>query len=242
VRRFFIDPGSISAQRAVISAAESRHIATVLRLQPGACVELFDGTGTVYQGCLHSVTRQAVTVDILSRQQPAEEGVSLTLAQGLLKGKKMDFLVQKATELGVRTFQPLQTRYCESKGERRGRRQRWQRIMLEACKQCKRPLPMEINPAAGLNHLDTSRFSCKIMLWEDEKSVPLPNVPTSTGRGDSICLLLGPEGGFHREEVEQARALGFQTVSLGRRTLRAETAALAAVAIVQFLAGNLDPA
>lgn len=241
MRRFFIDSGSISAHRAIISAAESRHIATVLRLQPGARVELFDGTGTVYQGCLHSVTRQAVTVDILSRQQPAEEGVPLTLAQGLLKGRKMDFLVQKATELGVRTFQPLQTRYCENKGERRGRRQRWQRIMLEACKQCKRPLPMEINPATGLNLLDTSLFSCKIMLWEDEKSVPLPGTLPSTGN-DPICLLLGPEGGFHQEEVEHARALGFQTVSLGRRTLRAETAALAAIAIVQFLAGNLDPA
>ena len=114
-------------------------------------------------------------------------------------------------------------------------------IMLEACKQCKRPLPMEINPAAGLNHLDTSQFSCKIMLWEDEKSVPLPGALPSTG-SDSICLLLGPEGGFHEEEVERARALGFQTVSLGRRTLRAETAALAAIAIVQFLAGNLAPA
>lgn len=240
MRRFFIDPGSISAHRAIISAAESRHIATVLRLQPGARVELFDGTGTVYQGCLHSVTGQVVTVDILSRQKPTEEGVDLTLAQGLLKGKKMDFLVQKATELGVRTFQPLQTRYCENKGERQGRRQRWQRIMLAACKQCKRPLPMEINPATGLNLLDTSLFSCKIMLWEDEKSVPLGTLP-STG-SDPICLLLGPEGGFHQEEVELARALGFQTVSLGRRTLRAETAALAAIAIVQFLAGNLDPA
>ncbi|GBE12370.1 ribosomal RNA small subunit methyltransferase E [bacterium BMS3Bbin14] len=241
MRRFFIDPGSISARRAVISAAESRHIATVLRLQPGVCIELFDGTGTVYQGCLHSVTRQAVTVDILSRQQPAEEGVPLILAQGLLKGKKMDFLVQKATELGVRTFQPLQTRYCENKGERQSRQDRWRRIMLEACKQCKRLLPMEINPTVGLNHLDTSQFSRKIMLWEDEKSVPLPGALPSAD-SDSICLLLGPEGGFHQEEIEYARALGFQTVSLGRRTLRAETAALAAVAIVQFLSGNLDPA
>ncbi len=241
MRRFFIDPGSISAQRAVISAAESWHIATVLRLQPGVFVELFDGTGAVYQGRLHSVTGQAVTVDILSRQKPAGEGVSLTLAQGLLKGKKMDFLVQKATELGVRTFQPLQTRYCENKSERRGRPERWQRIMLTACKQCKQPLPMEIKPATGLNHLDTSLFSCKIMLWEDEKSVPLSGALPLTGR-DSICLLLGPEGGFHQEEVEYVRTLGFQTVSLGPRTLRAETAALAAVAIVQFLAGNLDPA
>ncbi len=187
------------------------------------------------------MTRQAVTVDIISQQQPAKESVPLTLAQGLLKGKKMDFLVQKATELGVRTFQPLQTRYCENRGDRKGQRERWQRIMLEACKQCKRPLPMEINPASGLNHFDASLFSCKIMLWEGEKSVSLPGALPSTG-SDSICLLLGPEGGFHKEEIEHACALGFQTVSLGRRILRAETAALAAVAIIQFLAGNLGPA
>jgi len=240
IRRFFIDPASISGNHGVISDAEARHISTVLRLQPGTAVELFDGQGVIYQGRLHTVSKHEITVDILGHRIAAETNIELTLAQGLLKCRKMDFVVQKATELGVRTFQPLLTRYSENRENPKRRQERWQRIMLEACKQCNRPLPMQINPIVNLDQIKTRSYSAKIMPWEGEDTVPLPCSRFS--ENGPICLLIGPEGGFHEHEVEQARSLGFKTISLGPRILRAETAALTAVALVQFLAGSLGPA
>jgi len=240
MRRFFVDQKSISDNHAFLSANESHHITSVLRLQTGELVELFDGRGTLYTGTLKIESSQSVTVHIVAQQQlPEQQTPHLYLYQSLLKGKKMDFLVQKCTELGVHSLHPLLTRFSKNRGNHKRQGSRWQRIMLESCKQCKRSRPMKINPSSPLIETDFSYFSAKLLLWEGENSRALHQHHFS-GAG-TVCLLLGPEGGFHQDEIVWARAQGFQTVSLGPRILRAETASLSAITIVQFLCGMLAP-
>ena len=239
MRRFFINQQSLAGDIALLSEAESHHIASVLRLQSGDPVELFDSSGTVYNGKLLNVLPDRVTVQIISRKlESPVKSPPLYLYQSLLKGKKMDFLVQKTTELGVHSFQPLITRYSENRGNPDRQHQRWQRIMLEACKQCKRSRPMDIFPRVKLDQADITLFSTKILLWEGEKEI-LIGPAQFQGQGP-VCLMLGPEGGFHQDEIEWAKVNGFQSTSLGRLTLRAETAALSATAIVQFLLGAVS--
>lgn len=240
MRRFFVDTRSISGNLAILSADESRHMATVLRLQAGTGIELFDGTGSVYQGLILTASPQRITVEILSRYSEQGHGTpQLFLFQSLLKGKKMDFLIQKAAELGVHSFHPIRTRYSENHGNLPRQADRWQRIMLEACKQCHRANPMSIAPTSSLEDINLSPFAQPLVLWEGEKTTCLD--ATLLSSDGPMAIFIGPEGGFHENEISLARDLGFQPVSIGPRILRAETAALSAIAIMQFLSGALSP-
>lgn len=241
MRRFFIDPETVTGQTVLLSGSEARHISAVLRLQTGQIIEFFDGTGRVYRAKLTRISGREVAANIVSQfQPPQDKAAPLTLAQGILKGKKMDLLIQKATELGVITLQPVVSKYCDKGGRRENQLERWRRITIEACKQCHRVHPMDIAPAVPVTELDVSRFSHKILPWEGERESSLASAALTRDSG-SICLLIGPEGGFHEEEIQWARTVGFQTVSLGDRILRAETAALAAIAVVRYLTGSLSP-
>lgn len=236
MRRFLVDPETIADNLATLSETESHHIVSVLRLEPGAAVELFDGSGRIYRGVLESVAKRAVSVRITSQTMTIPPSSQhLVVCQALLKMKKMDFLVQKATEMGVEVFQPLLTRYCSSRACSPRQLERWNRIMLEACKQSGRPQPMVIHPPVESDRLDASGWASKILFWEQEQSISLDaefiNAPGSVG------LVFGPEGGFADEEIALFRKAGFHTVSMGRNILRAETAALAGIAIVSFLGG-----
>jgi len=240
MRRFFVEPRSISQNLAILSPEESRHVAMVLRLKAGAAVELFDGTGLVYQGLILTASPKRITIEILSRyRESGDRAVRLFLFQGMLKGKKMDFLVQKATELGVHAFCPVPTRYSENHGNLARQVERWRRIMLEACKQSRRAHPMAIEPVLSLEDMTVSGFDRCLMLWESEQTSGID--ATHVSYEGPMALLVGPEGGFHEDDVGVATAKGFRTVSFGPRVLRAETAALSAIAILQFLGGALSP-
>lgn len=236
MRRFLVDPRAIIGALATLPESESRHIASVLRLEAGTPVELIDGSGIIYRGLLKSVSKQTVTVHIQSQlDNPESPTRPMVLCQSLLKGKKMDLLVQKATEMGVQTFQPVLSRYCESPAPSPRQLERWNRIMLEACKQSRRTTPMIIEPPAEMAGLDLSGCTTRILFWEGETSVSLePGLLSPTG---PICLVFGPEGGFHEEEIALCKQAAFQTVSLGRLILRAETATMAGIAIVRYLSG-----
>ena len=239
MRRFFVEPDAVQGDLATLGGGEARHLATVLRLAPGTEVELFDGTGLLYLGRVNAVSRNTVTVCILSSERLPAPGPALTLVQGLLKGKKMDFLVQKATELGVHTLQPLICRYSDRQGVTAAQLERWQRIMLEACKQCRRVVPMTIAKPGVATELDFTDSTGRILFWEGEQCRPIS--ADLLPQDGPTCLVFGPEGGWHDDEVAWFRGAGFRTVSLGHRILRAETAALAGTAIVRFLSGGLHP-
>ncbi len=239
MRRFFVDPRAIDGHTARLHGSEARHLATVLRLRPGAETELFDGTGLLYRGRVQQVRPDLVEVEILERLRPTPARSPVTLAMALVKGKKMDMLVRRATELGVARFLPVQSRFCENHGRRERQLDRWQRIMLQACKQCRRVTPMEIGQVRPLAELDTAPYHHRIMAWEAEEQDGFP-AALATDPGP-VCLLVGPEGGFDADEVAWARGRGFTCVSLGPLVLTADTAALAAIAITGHLCGWLGP-
>ena len=239
MRRFFYDPViQDNKEQILIIGPEAHHIRNVLRMQVGDSAELFDGAGAVVSGEIARISANKVIFQVLFRRDEADNGVPLTLAQAVLKGKKMDLLVQKATELGVHTFLPVITQYCEKPGRAGQQRERWQRIMLEACKQCRRPIPMRLCPPTALRELSFPEHGHKIMPWENEAGTPFSALELEDG--EPMLMLIGPEGGFHPSEVAYAKEVGFRTVSLGPRILRAETAALAAVVLAQHAGGSLS--
>ncbi len=242
MRRFFFDPRERSGERVFLAEEESRHVARVLRLAAGSEIELLDGQGAVYRAVIAAVGRTVEVRIIGIAAQEEGLGKILRLGQGILKGEKMDTLVQKCTELGVSRFSPFESSRCQGKADQvqnRKRHERWQRIGLAACKQCLRPTLMQIDaPARFAGLLQESDAPVRLLFWEEEKAVHLQDI-SGLRQAESVALLLGPEGGFAREEIDLARQLGWTTVSLGERILRAETATLTAVAIVQYEIGNL---
>ncbi len=245
MRRFFFDPSSRNGDKVFLSEEESRHISKVLRLKPGDHVELLDGLGTVYYAVITTLGRRVETAieEIVATE--TEIGKSVWVWQGILKGDKMDTVVQKCTELGITGMIPFQSSRCQGKldpAQSRKKHERWQRIGLAACKQCMRlkaikiAAPVTFSELLG-NNSDESTL-LRLLFWEEEKITHLHDIPDIDKAG-SLVLMLGPEGGFTQEEIEQARLLGWHTVSLGERILRAETATISAVSIVQYLAGNL---
>ena len=246
MRRFFIDPENIVGSSAVLTGTEARHISTVLRLATNTQITLFDGSGSYYEALLTKITPNRVEtriiaitpyIDLHEASRPA-----LHLGLGLLKGKKMDYVIQKITELGLACLHPFQSQYCAAQNPAAGRFARWQKIAMEACKQCNRPKPPDLYEVLDFKSLlavaGKDNHGLKLIFWEEEGQKSLQNtLPVSAIQ--SAFILIGPEGGFSAGEVADALAAGFQPVTLGSRILRSETAAVAAVAILQHELGNL---
>ncbi len=244
IRRFKISPEDIRGPEAVLDdPAEVRHLTRVLRLKPGDPVILFDGEGKEYQATIKRVTdRQA---SFVLNQDPLPEtpepSVRIILGIGLLKSTKLEWLIQKTTELGVGEILPFHSLRVVPRPEEtsvRNRLGRWEKIAAEAAKQCRRTrIPRVHPPCSFAEALTAFPESKKIFLWEKERDRTLREVLNSPS--PAIYALVGPEGGFSDEEAGQAETAGFAPVRLGPRILRAETAGLAIVALLQFLCGDL---
>jgi 16S rRNA (uracil1498-N3)-methyltransferase len=248
MRRFFIEPENISGATAVLTGTEARHISTVLRLAAETAITLFDGTGSYYEALITKISPARVETRIISIipyiDTAEEKYPALHLAVGLLKGKKMDFIIQKSTELGIESVRPFRSLYCAARDATAVKHSRWLKIALEACKQCNRPKPPDIYEATGFETLlslsENENYSRKIIFWEDEKQHSLQETLATASELESVLIFIGPEGGFSSDEVTAAIAAGFQPATLGSRILRAETAVIAAVAILQHELGNLS--
>ncbi len=245
MRRFFFDPDEKDGDIALLPAGESRHICRVLRLSKGDAIELLDGRGGVYAAVLIE-TGKRVRARILGPAVRAAGGRrELVVGQGLLKGSKMDTVVQKCTELGVRRLVPLFSRRSQGRPDEtqsRKKQERYRRIVEAACKQCCRAEPMTVEPPIDslefLMRHSEDPATARLLFWEEEKQMTLRDVTLDSTCGRAV-IVLGPEGGLAEEEVRCARERGWQIVSLGSLILRAETATLTAVSIVQFLMGNV---
>ena len=244
MRNFFVDPANLDKSIAVLTGQEARHINSVLRLSPGDRINLFDGTGKIYETTIEEVTKDQVKTRIQKTRPAGKDGPRICLGQGLLKGKKMDFIIQKATELGIDGLMPFVSSHCNVNSVPETRQTRWNRISLEACKQCGRPYPLKCMPVTNFNALISASkdYQIKIIFWEKENDWTLEKVFSGNSSIKSLIFLVGPEGGFNNEETERAAAAGFEVVSLGKRILRAETASFAAMAILQYITGNLGSA
>jgi 16S rRNA (uracil1498-N3)-methyltransferase len=246
MRHFFIDPSLATHSLAAIKGSEAHHIKNVLRLIPGDSITLFDGTGFEYEAVIKEMTGESVDVEIRKKSRSSfGTGPRLIVAQAFLKEKKMDDLVRKLCELGVAKWIPFFSQRSIARPDASrlaGRTLRWHRIATQALKQCKRTDLPEIGNALSFEQVleYSKRCNLKIVFWENESA----GLDRSIGSNDmppakKILLMLGPEGGFTEKEIEMAKSSGFLAAGLGPRILRAETATLAACAIVQYLFGDM---
>lgn len=242
MRRFFVDPSAIKDATATLTGEEVVHARNVLRLTPGDSIILFDGLGHIYDATITEIDKKNIVASILQKKTVSEQAPLLHMGIGLLKGTKMDLIIQKATELGIHTLLPFTSEHGVVRNRSENRLDRWQRISLEACKQCGRPIPLHCGAITDFANLlsKSQSYGTRIIFWEEETSTSLREIILQPSSLSNVLILIGPEGGFSKPEVMAARQAGFISTSLGNRTLRAETAALAAMAIMQFLLGNLN--
>lgn len=242
-RRFHAPPNAFNDTQTTVTltADEARHLRDVLRLKPGAEVYVFDGRGREFHCTVVNTTRDAAELKIESEVEPAkpESQLQLTLCVALLKGEKFDLVVQKATELGITKITPLVTRYADihlrDESDAAKRVTRWQRIALEAAKQSGRAFVPEISlPVAFANALTVKGSG---VMFSERDGNSFDSLMPAQAR--AITALVGSEGGWSDEEIENARARDFHVITLGGRILRAETAAITVCALLQHRFGDL---
>ena len=241
--RFYAAPSSFAESSVTLDAEESHHLTRVLRLGEGARMFVFDGEGVEYECEVARVAKREVELNPVRRlDDVVESPLRLTLAQALIKGDKFDWVIQKATELGVTRIVPLATDHCDLKraGERAEQRlQRWRRISLEALKQCGRRRLVEICDPAPFDDFCGSTAQSARLIFSERGGESLGEVSAKLQNVNQLSLCVASEGGWSERELLKAESSGFTPVSLGSRILRTETAAIVAVTLAQHLFGDL---
>jgi len=246
MRYFYINSSDLAGSKAVVKGSDAHHIKNVLRLKVGDRIGLFDDTGLNHETRIITLMPKSIEVSVIrSFPSTTESSIQITVAQALLKDRKMDLLIRQLTELGITKWIPFMAKRSVPRPDNRRlvtRTERWQKIAKEAVKQCKRSHPPEISTAVSFEEvLNLGKDSdLKIVFWEEEsKPVNQDLLISSVKPAEKIFILLGPEGGFTLKEVETARESGFITAALGPRILRSETATAAACTLLQYLFGDM---
>lgn len=246
MRYFFFDKLVLTGETVIIKGPDVHHMRKVLRLKKGDIIGLLNGRGNSATAQIKLTEPDRVTVQILTCSRHTEPSRrELIIAQAFLKDKKMDTLVRQLTELGASIWIPFCSERSVSRPDSRRLRkrlERWSKISRESLKQCRRGHVMTIEPAESFHDVlqKAQASDLRIIFWEDEtRAIDLTKIISHRTQIEQIFAVLGPEGGFSSNEVDLARAHGFFTASLGPRILRAQTATVAAVAILQFLYGDI---
>ncbi len=241
--RFYCPPPLPLSTNAELPPEAAHHASRVLRLRAGDAVQIFDGQGNALDATIHAINGKHV---LLGNLQTVLDTVASTLrihlAQALCSSEKMDWVIQKATELGVTGIRPVQTqrsvaKLSETRAEKRSAH--WQGVAIAACEQCGRnTLPAIHGP------LELSAWLTAQRAFPHKKFILLPEgaaaLHEQTGVSEDVTLLIGPEGGFSNDEVLMAQHAGFVPIRLGSRVLRTETAAIAGIAALQTLWGDFN--
>lgn len=239
---FYIAREQINENTAIITGEEAQHISRVLRMKKGDEVTLCDGEGSFYEAVLSDFSDKTVTADILSsRRAETEPEVKLTIFQGVPKNPKLETIVQKATEIGVVRIVPMDTVRAVAKLDKASKVDRLRKIAREAAKQSKRGIVPEVTDCMSFK--DAVKMAAEadlaIIPYEEETEVSLKKA--LTGKAPvTVSVMIGPEGGFDKEEVRLAKDAGITSVTLGKRILRTETAPLAVSAAVLYELGEME--
>jgi 16S rRNA (uracil1498-N3)-methyltransferase len=242
---FFVASDSIAPPTIRITGPLLQHLRQSLRLHSGDSLTVTDDRGMRYRTTVTDITPQQLAGQIIETQSaPPKTVPSLILALALLKGEKMDWVIQKVTELGIERIVPVHAAHSVVKLQPDRidhQRARWQRIALEAAQQSERWTVPSIEPPATLPELFARYTACssKNILVERSTDSSLGLIPLPASPDDAIMIVIGPEGGWNQEELRLAREQGCRTISMGERILRAETAAVAAISILQSRLGEL---
>ncbi|HHU70024.1 MAG TPA: 16S rRNA (uracil(1498)-N(3))-methyltransferase [Thermoanaerobacterales bacterium] len=247
--KFFVPPEHIFESKALIEGQEALHIYKTLRLKKGQKIHIFDGTGIDYFCEIQSIQKNLVEVNILDKYTSyTNPPIDVTIFQCLPKANKMDFIIQKTTELGISTIVPVISDRTvvkiESEKKLYARVERWKKIALEACKQSNRSYIPNIYKILSFEDCFNTEMITNsqllIVLWEEEKAKNLKDILRQNKNGlKRVCFFIGPEGGFIKEEVDLIIQRGGIAASLGPRILRTETAAITVLSILMYELGDL---
>ena len=236
-------PETLQASTCVqLSDNAAHHVTRVLRLATGAKITLFDGTGQDFHGTLTAVSKKSAEVTLNTVEAVATESpVQGHLIQAICRGEKMDWIIQKAVELGIHSITPIMTARSQLKWrpeQQQKKHQHWQNIIINSCEQCGRSTLPILNPKQNFSaHITQSSAGQKWIL----RPGAAHKTPTEiTADHHPISFICGPEGGFSREEVEHATVNGYSAITLGPRILRAETAAMAFLSCMQWQWGDFQ--
>jgi len=239
--RLFVNDPLVPGTELQLGRDQAHYLGRVLRLRNGDMLTVFNGDNGEFDAHVTSLAKNSATVVVDTALETAtESALKIHLVQGISRGERMDFVVQKATELGVKRITPVFTEYGVVKlnGARAAKRNdHWQSVAIGACEQSGRIRPPLIDAPVDLNAwfgAGTKEADSDLIL-RPGAATPLSSIAAPVTK---VCLLIGPEGGFSDTEYEDAKIAGFATVSLGPRILRTETAALTAIAVVQSLWGD----
>lgn len=248
MRRFFVEHIGDKEKTVIITGSELHHLKDVLRLKKGDKIILFNGKCLEFEGNIESVGRDETRIVIEKQLVASKKNIfEIILAQGVAKGENMDIIIQKSTELGISRIIPFVAsrvvpRWSEEQIEKKTKR--WQRIALEAAKQCRSNLipqieePISFADVLSRYSLDSGKY-IKIIPFEGEKKNTLKDILKAKGVPGCV-VLIGPEGGFDEREALEAKRAGFLPVTLGPRILRTETAAISVISIVQYELGDIS--
>lgn len=237
--RFYLSNSLMMGQVVDLPDNVVRHL-NVLRLKKGDSLSLFNGNGYVYHATLRLLEKRHAQVEVLQAESTLNESpLNITLVQSISSGERMDFTLQKSVELGVREIQPVLSERCVVRlnGERADKKvTRWQEIVIAACEQSGRNIVPKVLPLLSYQEALKNMPSEKTkLLMSLNRAQKLNQIFPSS---DGLIFMVGPEGGWTEQEEQQAFDAGFQSVTLGPRILRTETASLAAIAAMQTLWGD----
>ena len=244
MRRFFVTDIDFSQKCLVVESSEARHMIKVLRMSSGDRCIVTDKEGNSFKTVIKKIDSGKVFLDIEERCGIISNSpVKIFLCQSVLKGKSMDLVVEKASELGAYCLIPVISSRTVAVPADHGRKiTRWNSIAISSVKQSSRPVVIKISDFISFENflygLEKNEKNLFIMAWEDEKDTCIKTVLQKTSFIESVYIMIGPEGGFSEEEVFLAREFGFTSVSLGRRILKAETAAITMVSLLQYELGD----
>lgn len=240
MHHFFVKARQVEEGSVRITGPDVHHARQVLRIRPGEEILISDGTGKDFRCIVRSLGEQEIFADILCPEEDRELPSSLVLYQSLVKGEKMEWIIQKAVELGVSRIVPVISENTVVKLEKKkeeGKRRRWQAIAESAAKQSKRSIIPEVGAVLTLKEafLEARKLSLAFFAYEHEEGMAqsAENLKRA-GAGQEIAVFIGPEGGYSPQEAGLSREYGLLPVSLGRRILRAETAGLALLSVLML--------
>lgn len=240
-RRFYAPPARFAASAVTLDEDETRHLRDVLRLKVGDDANVFDGEGREFVCRIASIEKRQAALTLQNEVTPAspESTLDLTIAAVLLKGDKLDLVVQKAVELGVNRFIPMTSVRCDVKAADPSKRSaRWRRIAMEATKQCGRARLMQIEDVIDLRQLiDRTSGEEITRIHFSERDGESFNVVEGAKK---ILAFIGPEGGWDDAEIEKATAAGIVSITFGGRVLKADTAAISIASILQHRFGDMN--
>lgn len=244
MHKFFVDSSNIIDNNVTIIGDDVKHIYKVLRLSVGDDVAINDCNGNEFLGKLEDINKKEVKVKILEKLETSNESpVKISLYQGMPKGSKMDLIVQKGTEIGVSKFQPIITKRVDVAFQEYKKLDRLKKIILEACKQSKRSIIPTISEPINFEKTkeELKEYDLIVVPYERADGYGIKSLSMNIKREDikNIAIVIGPEGGFEEDEIEELKEIGAEIVTLGKRILRTETAGFVATSLLCYELGDM---